>query len=130
MLMSFAILLGCAAAGEALRAATGLPVPGTVIGIALLFGGLCLSGRKDGANPSMPAADGLLSYISLFFVPAGVGAGLRLAALGPYWPAIVFGILGSSILAIAITGRLVQVLLAWQDRRIVMPARTQPGPAE
>ncbi len=67
--------------------ATGLPVPGTVIGMILLFAGLCLAGR-EGTPVSLPAADGLLSYLALFFVPPGVGAALRVASLAQSWPAV------------------------------------------
>ncbi len=110
MLWSLSLLFGCAAGGEILHRATGIPVPGTVIGMVLLFAGLCLVGR-GGRPVSLPAGDGLLSYLALFFVPPGVGAVLRVASLAQSWPAVLFGILGSSVLALAITGRVAQALL-------------------
>jgi holin-like protein len=128
MLWSLSVLLACAAAGEALRHVTGLPVPGAVIGMILLFIGLYAAGRNT-AEVSLPAADGMLSYLSLFFVVPGVGAGMRLINMGPVWPAIVLGILGSSVLTLAVAGWLVQALLARQDRRLIRPAPARVGGA-
>lgn len=128
MLRSLSALFGCAAAGELLHRVTGLPIPGTVIGMVLLFADLCLAGR-EGRPVALPAADGLLSYLALFFVPPGVGAALRVASLAESWPAVVFGILGSSVLALIITGRVAQALLAWQDRRATAPAHPRLGRA-
>lgn len=126
MLWSFSVLFGCTAAGEMLHRVTGLPVPGTVIGMVLLLAGLCLAGH-GGRPTSLPAADGLLAYFALFFVPPGVGAALRVASMAQSWPAIVFGILGSSVLALIVTGRVAQMLLAWQDRRAAAPANAVLG---
>lgn len=128
MLWSLSVLLGCAAAGEALHHITRMPVPGAVIGMILLVGGLYAVGRKR-ETVSLPAADGMLSYLSLFFVAPGVGAGMRLLSIGRVWPAIVLAILGSSVLALAVTGWLVQALLARQDRRMMKPFPASVGGA-
>ena len=116
MLWSLAVLIACQAAGELLRALGGLPVPGTVIGLALLLLGLTLYGR-GGRTATLPAADGLLPYLALFFVPPGVSAVMEIGRLAPVWPAVALGILGSSVLALVAAGRAAQALLRWQDRR-------------
>jgi holin-like protein len=115
MLWSLAVLIVCQAAGEMLHAVTGLPVPGTVIGLALLLLGLSVH-RRNGAAASLPAADGLLPYLALFFVPPGVGAVMQVGRLVHVWPAVVLGLLGSSVLALAVAGRVAQALLERQDR--------------
>ena len=116
MLWSLAVLIVCQAMGELLRSLIGLPVPGTVIGLALLLLGLSLYERK-GRAASLPAADGLLPYLALFFVPPGVSAVMGIGRLVPVWPAVALGILGSSVLTLAVAGRVAQALLVRQDRR-------------
>ena len=68
MLWSLAVLIVCQAAGELLHALFGMPVPGPVLGLGLLLLGLCLCART-GKSPLLPATDGLLAYLPLFFVP-------------------------------------------------------------
>jgi holin-like protein len=87
-------------AGEALVRVLGLPVPGPVLGMALLFGALRL-------RPRIPenvgaAADGLARHLSLLFVPAGVGVMLYLSRLADEWVPIVAALVISTILAIAV----------------------------
>lgn len=56
MLCSLAGRILCQVAGELLHALTGLPVPGTVLGLVLLLLGLCAHGwRKDAPAPSEAA---------------------------------------------------------------------------
>ncbi len=117
MLWSLAVLIACQVLGELLHDLIGLPVPGTVIGMALLLIGLFLYGKK-GRAASLPAADSLLPYLALFFVPPGVSAVMGISRILPVWPAVAFGILGSSVLTLAIAGRVAQALLERQDRRV------------
>jgi putative effector of murein hydrolase LrgA (UPF0299 family) len=103
------------------------PVPGTVIGICLLLAGLCGYARWTGAAPSLPAAEALLPYLALFFVAPGVSAVMQAGQLAGVWPAAVFSLIGSTVLTLALVGRLAQALLAWQDRRserLAVPAAT------
>lgn len=126
MLWSLPLLFLCLAAGQVLHAAFGIPIPGTVIGILILLLGLYAVGRR-GRPIALPAADGLLAYFGLFFVPPGVGAAMRVESLAASWPAIVIGILGSSVITLVVTGRVTQTLLAWQDRRAGEPKQFQLG---
>ena len=57
--------------GESLAIVLNLPVPGPVIGMMLLFAALLWRGRSSEALDEV--SDGLLSHLSLLFVPAGVG---------------------------------------------------------
>ena len=76
-------LLVFQSAGEALALATGAPVPGPVVGLALLLVALRLRDGRDTAAdaPLGVAADGLAKHLSLLFVPAGVGVMLHAARL-------------------------------------------------
>jgi len=98
------ILLACQLAGELLVFLAGLPMPGPVLGLLLLFL-LCLArGRVPaGLETTAPV---LLSHLSLLFVPAGVGVMLHLARIAEEWPAILAALLLSTWLAIAVTGLL------------------------
>jgi holin-like protein len=117
MLRSLALLILCQAAGEVLHAATRVPVPGTVTGMGLLLALLCLWRRRTGGELSLPAADPLLSYLSLFFVPPGVVAVMSAGRFAHAAPAVIAGLLGSSVLTLIVAGRLVQALLVWSERR-------------
>lgn len=111
MLWSFCVLLACQAVGEAVHAATGLPVPGTIIGMGLLL--MLLARRPGPPRPpaTLPAADALLPYLGLMFVPPGVLAVLRLAAIPEAWLPAAAAIAVSSALTLAVAGRLAQALL-------------------
>ncbi|MGE0340323.1 MAG: CidA/LrgA family protein [Xanthobacteraceae bacterium] len=71
MLHAFAILLSLQLAGEALVRAVSSPLPGPVVGLALLF--LWLVVKLPLPQATNETADGILKHLSLLFVPAGVG---------------------------------------------------------
>jgi holin-like protein len=78
MLFGFFVLLACQLAGEVIARGLGLPIPGPVIGIVLLLILLALQARFKSVKsaetgPVAKAADGLLAYLGLVFIPAGVG---------------------------------------------------------
>lgn len=110
-----ALLLICQLAGEVFVVPTGLPVPGPVVGMALLFAGLALRG-------SVPVGlgrvvDVLLSHLSLLFVPAGVGVMLHIVMLRTEWAAISVALVLSTVLTILVTGLVMKVLIRWLERR-------------
>ena len=72
MTAALALLLAFQLAGETLRVALHLPVPGPVIGMALLLVYLII--RPEGPSTELRnTAGGLLQNLSLLFVPAGTG---------------------------------------------------------
>lgn len=86
--------------GETLSRALGLPVPGPVLGLVLMVGLLVASRRF--ADLVRATAQGLLSHLSLLFVPAGVGVVGHFATLGDQTAAILLAVLGSTVLAITV----------------------------
>lgn len=105
------LLLACQLAGESLRLATGLPVPGPVIGMAILFVGLVVKGGlPDGLRTT---ATGLLSNLSLLFVPAGVGVMLHVTLLRHEWLPLTLALIGSTVITVAVTA----LLMTWLARR-------------
>lgn len=109
MLPGVAILLLYQLTGEVLVVVLHLPFPGPVAGLLLLFATLLLRGRVPA--PLSGASHGLLRYLSLLFVPAGVGVVRYLAELRADGLPIIAAIVVSTLLALAVTGRLLQTLL-------------------
>lgn len=102
MLRGMSVLLLFQLAGEALTRVAGWPVPGPVVGMALLLAALQL--RTPAGEALSGVAGALLSHLSLLFVPAGVGVMLHAHRLAAEWPAIVGGLLVSTGAAVAVTG--------------------------
>jgi putative effector of murein hydrolase LrgA (UPF0299 family) len=107
MIGGFALLLLCQLAGEVVSRGLGLPVPGPVLGLVLLFGGLLAAGRM---RPGAPAgegvgrvADGLLQNLALLFVPAGVGVIKHLDVFASHGVAIAMALIGSTALTLVVT---------------------------
>jgi holin-like protein len=102
MIKSIFILLLFQLAGEALRTVTHSKVPGPVIGMILLAAFYILRRREP--SPALEhAADGLLSWLGLLFVPAGVGIVANLALLRSAWLPISVALVGSTFLTLIIT---------------------------
>lgn len=110
MIGALTSLLACQLAGEVATRALGLPVPGPVAGMVILFAALLLRGG-EAPLPLGQAADGLLGNLGLLFVPAGVGVILYLPVLARDWAPISLAVLAGTLVAIAATGRLAQALL-------------------
>ena len=114
MLESLAVLLLCQLMGELTVLALELPVPGPVVGMAILFFGLMMRRNIPGALAQ--TANGLLAQLSLLFVPAGVGVMTHLTLLGKQWFPLGVSLIVSTLLTIAVTGLLMQRLTAREDQ--------------
>ena len=110
-LTGFTWLLVFQCAGEALVRLAGLPIPGPVAGMALLFAALLL--RKQAPGALTVAAGGLGQHLSLLFVPAGVGVMMYVAQVTDEWLPILAALVVSTVLAIATTA----LTFAWLVRR-------------
>ncbi|BAU57395.1 antiholin-like protein LrgA [Halorhodospira halochloris] len=110
MLYGITILLSFQLLGELLSRLLGLPLPGPVIGLALLFAVLIAFGRVPAGLRT--AAEGLLRYLALLFVPAGVGLMVHYQRLEADAVAIAAALVVSTALALALTG------LVFQWRRL------------
>jgi len=101
MLSYLTLILACQLVGETFVVWTGLPVPGPVIGMVLLFVGLITHGSLP--DELATVSDTLLTHLSLLFVPAGVGVMLHAGLLGQEWLAISAALVASTLLTIAVT---------------------------
>jgi holin-like protein len=100
MLRGLALLLVFQSLGEVAVRAIGTLVPGPVVGMVLLFTFLVV--RKNPPLSLTQAADGLLSHLAIFYIPAAVGVMLYakpLAEQGVAWiAAILVSTLGAMLL--------------------------------
>lgn len=101
MIRAITLLLVCQLAGEVLVRSFGVPFPGPVLGMVLLFGGLLVF--KTSAPVLEETADTLLRNLSLLFVPAAVGVIQHGAVLRAHGVAIVLALLLSTIATLAVT---------------------------
>ena len=114
MVSFFALLLVCQLAGEVFVMATGVPLPGPVVGMVILFIGLSLRGEIPPRLERL--GQGLLSNLSLLFVPAGVGVMIHAELVGAEIIPIAVSLLVSTLLAIVVTGWVMQKLSAESDQ--------------
>jgi len=101
MLGYLTLILVCQLIGETFVVWTGLPVPGPVMGMVVLFAGLVVRGGLP--DDLAKVSDTLLIHLSLLFVPAGVGVMLHAGLLGEEWLAISSALVMSTLLTIAVT---------------------------
>jgi holin-like protein len=95
--------------------ATAAPVPGPVVGLALLLATLAL--RPAGLDAIKPTVQGLLQHLSLLFVPAGVGVMQHLQRLGDEALAIGVALVLSTLVGLAVSAWTMVWLMRWQARR-------------
>lgn len=114
MLQALATLLVFQTIGEVLTYALGLPVPGPVLGMALLLSFLLVNARV--VERLRPTCVELLKHLSLLFVPAGVGVMLHVTRIANEWVPIVVALLGSTALAIIVTALVVHWTSRWVAR--------------
>jgi len=115
MLVGLTWLLVYQCIGEILVHWTGLPVPGPVVGMVLLF--VTLVVRKGASESLQGSASSLLSHLSLLFVPAGVGVMQHFDRVTTEWLPIAAALLVSTVLTLAVTALVMRHLLERQERR-------------
>ncbi len=117
MIGALSVLLVFQLIGEAVARAFDLPIPGPVIGMALLFVTLIL---RDGPDQELHRTTGhLLQHLSLLFVPAGTGIMLYFQLMADAWRPLAAALVISTFVTIAVT--------AWVLRAMIrrFPARGQ-----
>jgi holin-like protein len=110
MINTLATLLVFQSIGEGLSYAFGLPVPGPVIGMVLLF--LFLMVRKDAAKKLAPVSLELLKHLSLLFIPAGVGIMVHAQRVSDEWIPIAVALIASTIVSITVTA----IIVKWLEK--------------
>ena len=108
MLNAITTLLLFQLIGEVLSQVLNLPIPGPVVGMALLF--LTLLVRAPVAQQLRETAQNMLQHLSLLFVPAGVGVMLHVRRVADEWLAIVVALVLSTVITVAVTAFTIQVV--------------------
>ena len=95
--------------GEVIIRGFKLPIPGPVLGMALLFISLVLYKRVPEALDT--ASNALLSHLSLLFIPAGVGLMLYFDAIAKEWLPIIVTLIFSTLISMAVIALSMQFLM-------------------
>jgi holin-like protein len=109
MLKGILLLLACQLAGEAFSQYFAIPVPGPVVGMALLLA----------LFHSLPASRGvvqetgntILRNLSLLFVPAGVGVMLHVATVREQWLAILVSLVLGTVITLTVTALTIKLVI-------------------
>ncbi len=105
-------LLAFQLAGEVIARALGLPLPGPVLGMLLLFATLLVRGGVPA--PLRTVGQSLLNHLSLLFVPAGVGIMAHIALLRAAWLPIAATLALSTLVTLAAAALTLKMLLRGQ----------------
>jgi len=130
------LIFSCQLAGELIVQFFGLPLPGPVVGVVLLFAFLVLNRRFGKASQKLDASgipvelakvgDALLSNLSLLFVPAGVGIMVHFSLLKNDWLPLSAAILGSTLLTVAVTAGLMVLLSKPNKSEVLSSGKEKP----
>lgn len=108
MIKGFIILIGLLLFGQTVSEVFSLPVPGSVIGMVMLF--VLLIFIKGVPEDLGKVSDGLIAHIGLLFVPAGAGISLYLGMIAENWLVIILASLGSMVLTLVFTALVFKAL--------------------
>ena len=114
MIGALAVLLAFQLVGEVAVQVSGLPAPGPVVGMVLLF--LALRWRKALPDALRTTAETLLSHLSLLFIPAGVGVIQYGALLADEWLALIAAMVLGTLITVAVTALVMQGVMWIQHR--------------
>ncbi|SFM00907.1 CidA/LrgA family protein [Methylobacterium pseudosasicola] len=127
MIASLALILLAQLLGEVLARGAGVPIPGPVIGMGLMFGFLLLRDSRLGLPRVLPkpltdgsletTARGLLMNLSLMFVPAGVGVVGRLDLLRAQGLKLAIVLVVSTALSLLVTVLVFRAVASRVERR-------------
>ncbi len=115
MILQFGIILGLLAIGELIVNALSLPIPSSIIGMILLTASLQFGIVK--LHQVEQLTNFLLKNLGFFFVPAGIGLINSLNVLKGELGAILGASIGSTIIIIAVTGQVYQIVRKAISRR-------------
>jgi holin-like protein len=99
--------------GEGIALLSQLPIPGNVIGMALLL--LALVSGWVRLEQLQQAAELLLENLAMLFVPAGVGVMLYFELIARQWLPILVATVVSTLVVMAVTGWTEQLLDNGED---------------
>ena len=114
-LRQFAIILCVSFLGEILHILIPLPVPASVYGLLLMFTALCTGILKQ--EQVREAADFLIEIMPVMFIPAAAGLLDAWPALQAIWIPVILITVITTVLVMAVTGRVTQHMIRRKDRK-------------
>ena len=114
-LRQFCIILFVAFLGEILHCLIPLPVPASVYGLVLMFAALCTGILKT--EQVSAAADLLIEIMPVMFIPAAAGLLDAWPALQAIWIPVILITVITTVLVMAVTGRVTQHMIRRKDRK-------------
>lgn len=115
MIGSIAALLILQLIGTIIIQLTGIPLPGPVVGMLILFAYLVWRGGTP--RPFERTAQGLLQNLALLFVPAGVGVLTHLHEVADQWLALSITIALSTAITMVVSAATLHWLMRIQRSR-------------
>lgn len=103
------VLLVFQCGGEAINAYFKLRLPGPVIGMLLLFLGLCL--YRSVPTGIAKSSQTLIPLLALMFMPAAAGIFFLGAEFADQWPAIIGAVVVATVLSLIFNGLLMKWLM-------------------
>lgn len=94
--------------GELLKTAIDIPIPGSILGMVLIF--IALKSKLLKLKIVKPASDKLVKYMVLFFVPYGVGLISYLDIIRSHWAVISVAVGLSTLITLYVTAFVQQKL--------------------
>jgi putative effector of murein hydrolase LrgA (UPF0299 family) len=118
MIAALAVVLACQLAGEAVVRGLGLPLPGPVLGLVLLFAALAARERlrpppPEASDPLVGTCRALLANLSLLFVPAGVGVVQSLDLVAAHGAAVAVALAVSTLAALVASVAAFRIVARW-----------------
>ncbi len=107
MIGAITLLLVFQLVGEVIAQTLKLPIPGPVIGMALLFAALVIRGHPS--TDLRDTAQGMLQHLSLLFIPAGTGVMLHFQRMSDEWLPLLVSLVASTAITIAVTALALQL---------------------
>ena len=104
------LVLLIAFAGEVINRLTGVPVPGSIIGMVILL--VLLKTKVIQVAQIEQISDFMLSNITFFFIPVGVGIMISYKYLEGHYTA------GISLILVIISGGVTEILVRRRERRM------------
>lgn len=115
MIQALLVILLYQLLGELMIVFTGLPLPGPLMGMGLLF--LTLLLRRGVSADLQLSAQTLIRFLPLMFVPVGVGVLLHLGRVAEEWLAILVALVLSTVCSVVVTAVVMSAVLRFRPPR-------------
>lgn len=113
MIGAITLLLVFQLLGEVISRGLALPIPGPVIGMALLF--IALTMRGGPSADLRKTAQAMLQHLSLLFIPAGTSVMLHFQRMSDEWLPLLISLVASTLITIAVTALVLRFLSRHRD---------------